>query len=168
MEVNMNPNERGTISLPTLEDANSVQVGLAEMLRLLATNQIDHRTAGLMIYTLQTASVNLRMTSFEPEPTRVVIDSECVERRPLGATAWSAVAGCEYDEMNEDGRTGNGSNEKFVVRIEEGDYCRWPNTPIPENERLLPGESEERRQIRVEKQRRMEAEAQQSQAGSST
>src|SRR5271157_6654303 len=39
MEVNMNPNERGTISLPTLEDANSVQVGLAEMLRLLATNQ---------------------------------------------------------------------------------------------------------------------------------
>jgi len=55
-----------------------------------------------------------------------------------------------------------------MVRFEEGDYCCWPNTPVPENERLLPGESEERRQIRVEKQRRMEAEAQQSQAGSST
>jgi hypothetical protein len=35
------------------------------MLRLLATNQIEHRTAALMLYALQTASANLRMTSFE-------------------------------------------------------------------------------------------------------
>jgi hypothetical protein len=65
MDVNMNFHEPGTISLPSLEDANSVQVGLAEMLRLLATNQIEHRTAALMLYALQTASANLRMTSFE-------------------------------------------------------------------------------------------------------
>ncbi|MGD0791005.1 MAG: hypothetical protein ABR920_04470 [Terriglobales bacterium] len=98
----MNLNVRGTISLPTLEDANSVQVGLAEMLRLLATNQIDHRTAALMLYALQTASVNVKRTSFEPEPTRVVIDRECVERRPIGATAWSTVAGREYDDLTEE------------------------------------------------------------------
>jgi len=98
------------------------------------------------------------MTSFEPEPTRVVIDRECVERRPIGATAWSAVAGCEYDEM-EDSRTGNGSNEKFVVPVEEGDYCRWPNTPVPENERLLPGESHEGRYIRLQKQKGLEPDA---------
>jgi len=101
MDVNMNYNVRGTITLPTLEDANSVQVGLAEMLRLLATNQIDHRTAALMLYALQTASVNVKHTSFEPEPTRVVIDRECVERRPIGASAWSAVAGREYDDLTE-------------------------------------------------------------------
>jgi hypothetical protein len=168
MEVNLNVHElnvheHGTITLPTLEDANSIQIGLAEMLRLLATQQIDHKAAALMLYALQTASANLRMTSFEPEPTMVVIDPESVERRPIGATAWSAVAGCEYDEM-EDGRTGNGSNEKFVVRVEEGEYCPWPNTPVPENERLLPGESQEHREIRVEKQRRMEAEGNRSQA----
>ncbi len=101
MDVNMNYNVRGTITLPTLEDANSVQVALAEMLRLLATNQIDHRTAALMLYTLQTASANVKHTSFEPEPTRVVIDRECVERRPIGASAWSAVAGREYDDLTE-------------------------------------------------------------------
>jgi hypothetical protein len=52
----MNFHERGTITLPTLEDANSIQVGLAEVMRLLVTNQIDHRTAALMLYALQTAS----------------------------------------------------------------------------------------------------------------
>jgi len=37
-EINMNFNVRGTITLPTLEDANSIQVGLAEVMRLLVTN----------------------------------------------------------------------------------------------------------------------------------
>ncbi len=48
---------------------------------------------------MQTASANLKRTSFEPDPTTVVIDRECVERRPLGATAWSKVEGREYDEV---------------------------------------------------------------------
>jgi hypothetical protein len=100
-EVNLNSKAKqsATLTLPTLEDANSIQTGLAEMLRLLATQQIDHKTAALMLYALQTASANLRMTSFEPEPTRVVIDQECVEQRPIGATAWSTVEGCEYDDV---------------------------------------------------------------------
>ena len=101
-EINMNFNVRGTITLPTLEDANSIQVGLAEVMRLLVTNQIDHRTAALLLHALRTASVNIRHASFEPEPTLVVIDSECVERRPLGATAWSRVEGREYDEVKTD------------------------------------------------------------------
>ena len=156
--------ERWNATLALPEDANSIQMGLGEVIRLMLTRQVDHRTAALTLYALQTASANLKHTSFEPQPTMVVIDRESVERRPIGATAWSAVAGCEYDEVNEDGRTGNGSNEKVMVRFEEGDYCCWPNTPVPENERLLPGESQEQREIRVEKQRRMEAEAKRSQA----
>src|SRR5229473_2018264 len=101
-DINMNFHERGTITLPTLEDANSIQEGLAEVMRLLVTNQIDHRTAALLLHALRTASVNIRHASFEPEPTLVVIDSECVERRPLGATAWSKVEGREYDEVESD------------------------------------------------------------------
>ncbi len=99
MDINMNVNVRGTITLPTLEDANSIQVGLAEVMRLLVTNQIDHRTASLLLRALRAASANLKHTSLEPEPTHVVIDQECVERRPLGATAWSTVEGREYDEL---------------------------------------------------------------------
>jgi hypothetical protein len=103
LEINMNlpaPAEPGTITLPTLEDANSIQVGLAEVMRLVVTSQIDHRTAALLLHALRTASINLKHTSFEPEQsTHVVIDPESVERRPLGATAWSRVDGCEYDAI---------------------------------------------------------------------
>jgi hypothetical protein len=109
MEVNLNLEAKidkpGTLTMPTLEDANSVQVALAEMLRLLATGQIEHRAAGLMLYALQTASANLRMTSFEPRPTTVVIDRECVEQRPIGASAWSTFEGREYDDLLETGAT---------------------------------------------------------------
>ena len=99
MSVLLKEREHWIAGLPTLEDANSVQVGLAEVMRLLVTQEIDHKTGALLLYAMQTASANLKRTSFEPEPTRVVIDRECVERRPLGATAWSAVAGREYDEV---------------------------------------------------------------------
>ena len=159
MEVNPNVQEHGTITLPTLEDANSIQVGLAEMLRLLATSQIDHRKAALMLYALQTASANLRMTSFEPQPTMVVIDRESVERRPIGASAWSAVAGREYDDLAEDDQI-----EADLTRAKDKEKTEfdesWRTKPeVPENERLLPGESQEGRYIRLQKQKGLEPDA---------
>ena len=155
--------ELETAMLPTLEDANSIQLALAAVIRQLAGHEIDHRTAALTLYALQTASANLRMTSFEPEPTRVMIDPEAAARRPLGASAWSKVEGREYDDLMEDVRTGNGWKENSVDQFDKGEYCPWPNTPLRENERLLPGESLRDRDIRVEKQRRLEAEAKRSQ-----
>jgi hypothetical protein len=101
MDVNMNVQEKGTITLPTLEDANSIQVGLAEVMRLLVSNQIEHRTAALLLRALRTAALNRKHTSFEPDPTLVVIDRESVEHRPLGATAWSAAPDREYDDVAE-------------------------------------------------------------------
>jgi hypothetical protein len=136
--------------LPILEDANSIQVGLAEVMFHLVTQEIDHRTAALMLYALQTASANLRMTSFEPEPTRVVIDQECVERRPLGASAWSKVEGREYDDLTEDAqdKESNEGKRSWTAGLQE----------TPENERLLPGESQRDRYIRVQKQKGVETE----------
>jgi hypothetical protein len=101
MSVILKEREHWIAGLPTLEDANSIQVGLAEVMRLLVTKEIDSKTGALLLYAMQTASANMKRTSFEPEPTLVVIDRECVERRPLGATAWSTVARREYDEVEE-------------------------------------------------------------------
>jgi hypothetical protein len=111
-------------------------------LRLLATNQIDYRPAALMLYALQTASTNLRMTSFEPEPTQVVIDQECVERRPIGATAWSRIEGREYDELTDD-ELMNGDADT-PVKSYAPPWCKSdrPELDLPEDERLLPGESQ--------------------------
>ncbi len=155
--------ERWNVTLALPEDADSIQMGLGEVIRLILTNRINHQTAALLVYTLQTASVNLRYTSLQPEPTRVVIDREAAARRPLGTSAWSKVEGREYDDLMEDVRTGNGWKENSVDQFDKGEYCPWPNTPLRENERLLPGESQQQRQIRVEKQRRLEAEAKRSQ-----
>ncbi len=102
-EINMKFSEHGIIKLPTLEDANSIQLGLAEVMRLLVTNQIDHRTASLLLRALRTAAANVKFTSLEPnQPTHIVIDPKCVENRPLGATAWSTTAGREYDLVEKD------------------------------------------------------------------
>jgi hypothetical protein len=96
-EINLKSTEPGIVKLPTLEDANSIQLGLAEVMRLLVTNQIEHRTASLLLRALRTAAANVKFTSLEPKPTHVVIDPYSVENRPLGATAWSTLEGQEYD-----------------------------------------------------------------------
>jgi hypothetical protein len=102
LQINSNlQQQRWKVKLPLLEDANSIQMGLVQVMRLLVTQQIDHRTAALMLYALQTASANLKHTLFEPEPTRVVIDRKSVNRRPLGVSAWSTVEGVEYDDLAE-------------------------------------------------------------------
>jgi hypothetical protein len=100
MSVILKKRESWIAGLPTLEDANSIQTGLAEVMRLLVTQEVDHKTGALLLYAMQTASTNLKMTSFEPPPTRIVIDRECVEQRPIGASAWSAVLGREYDDVS--------------------------------------------------------------------
>ena len=87
----------------TLEDANSIQVSLANVMERLVMQEIDHKTAALLLYALQTASMNLKRTSREPElPTQVVIDRESVANRPIGASAWSRVEGREYDDLSGD------------------------------------------------------------------
>jgi len=96
-QINMRFTEHGIINLPTLEDANSIQLGLGEVMRLLVTHQIDHKIASLLLRALRTAATNVKFLSLEPPPTQIVIDPKCVENRPLGATAWSTVEGQEYD-----------------------------------------------------------------------
>jgi hypothetical protein len=157
MSVLRKKREDWIAGLPTMEDANSVQVGLAEVMRLLVTKEVDLKTGALLLYAMQTGSANLKRTCFEPEPRRVVIDRECVGRRPIGATAWSRVEGREYDELIEDELTNDPLTQ---LENQVGDAKRqnelsvYRNQPEqPENERLLPGETQRDRYIRVRKQK---------------
>jgi hypothetical protein len=76
-------------SMGLLEDANSVQVALMQVLYLLGCGQIEHKEAGLMLYGLQIASSNLKNTKFEPEkPTDVVIDRKTVDRTCIAGPQW--------------------------------------------------------------------------------
>jgi len=78
------------IELPVLEDANSIQVALMQVMRLILSRQLDHKTGGLLLYGLQTASSNLRHVDFEPRrKTNIVIDPRTVSENSLDDEAWS-------------------------------------------------------------------------------
>ena len=86
--------------VPLLEDANSVQMALMQVMQLLATGQMEHKTAALMLYALQTASCNLRNTDFEVHRvTDVVIDRNTVNATCIGGSQWEEE---DFDEEEDE------------------------------------------------------------------
>jgi hypothetical protein len=74
---------------PLLEDANSIQVALMKTVQMLGSGRLDAKTAGLMLYALQSASGNLRHIRFEPEKsTDVVVDEDTVDLTHIGGPQW--------------------------------------------------------------------------------
>jgi len=112
--------------LPMLEDANSIQVALMQVMRLILSGQIDAKNAGLLLYALQTASTNLARTNFEPTiKTRVVIDPRTVDQTPLGEDPWCREDYEEEDEYEEP--DDQKENEEVVVADEDS-----PEEEIPQ------------------------------------
>jgi hypothetical protein len=118
-------------AFPLLEDANSVQVALMKVIQALGSGRVDHKTAGLILYALQTASVNLRNVNFEVRnATDVVIDRDTVNATSIGGPQWfeedfeDAVEDEDEDEVaaeadGDDGGHGNaetGRSETPEVR----------------------------------------------------
>jgi hypothetical protein len=111
--------------VPLLEDANSVQMALMQVMQLLGTGQMEHKTAALMLYALQTASCNLRNTEFEAEDaTEVVIDRGDVHRTCMGGPQWfeedfdgegDEVEGEEVDAEGEEEEEGIAAQEEVVA-----------------------------------------------------
>src|SRR5256884_7191046 len=75
--------------LPVLEDADSIQITLGQILRMIVCRQVDTKSAGLLLYGLQIASANLRRTRFEPYHKDVTVDLFRVPERIIGDEAWS-------------------------------------------------------------------------------
>ena len=77
-----------TFMLPVLEDANSIQMSIMQIMRLILTGQLEHKTASLLLYALQTASSNLRSTNFAPQMHDVILDMREAAITPLNYRAW--------------------------------------------------------------------------------
>jgi len=149
-----------------LEDANAVQVALMKVIQMLGSGRMDHKTAGLILYALQTASVNLRNAEFEvDEVTDVVIDRDTVDATSINGPQWfeEDFAGevedddeVEYDADGEDTRGGvqvqaeSGAkkaarSEVKQVNIEEarvkvkGVIRDWLLETVGENAEVRPG-----------------------------
>ncbi len=81
--------------LPLLEDANAIQLAIGDTLNALLAGQIDHKTAGLVLYGLQTAAGNIRHTDFVvTEYDRRVdeyVEEELIEENPPAEPVASAT-----------------------------------------------------------------------------
>jgi len=114
LNANQARRSRYSLDLPILEDANSIQVALMQGMRLLLTNQVDHRTAALLFYALQTASSNLSRTTFEPRPQQVVIDPSSIADTSLGDDAWYK------EEFTEEPRASARGRVEETIEVPEG------------------------------------------------
>jgi hypothetical protein len=105
IRLNLDRRRRGTATffLPVLEDANSIQMSLMQIMRLLLTGQIEHKTASLLLYALQTASTNLRQTNFKPFVHEVILDPRDAAASPLDEThIWEDEDFQEEEEEEEE------------------------------------------------------------------
>jgi hypothetical protein len=117
--------------LPLLEDANSVQVALMKTIQMLGSGRMDHRTAGLMLYALQTASINLRNAEFEAfQATDVVIDRDDVHRTSLGGPQWFEEDFPDEDEQ-EDDEVENEANDEAAVAAAPAPAAAAKKAPAP-------------------------------------
>ena len=115
------------VTLPVLEDANAIQVSLMQIMRLILTGQIDGKTAGLLLYALQTASSNLPRTRFEPYPHDVILDVKAVGQTPLGSYIWEDE---DFADDEEEEAEDESAREGFIPRTpaearNQAELDRW-------------------------------------------
>src|ERR1700675_4087512 len=100
IQLNAQPASPLSFTMPVLEDADSVQVALMQVMRLILAGQLDPKIAGLLLYALQTASLNLRHTRLEPyHHETVVIDPRALADNGVGDDAWCKE---EFEEEEEE------------------------------------------------------------------
>jgi len=107
------------IELPVLEDAESIQVSLSQIMRLIISGQIDSKTAGLLLYALQTASANLARTRFQPDRHEVILDPRQVGETALGARAWRDSDFDEEDEEDEPYNDADAARHRGIMKAAE-------------------------------------------------
>jgi len=119
IQLNAQPASPLRFTMPVLEDADSVQVALMQVMRLILSGQLDPKIAGLLLYVLQTASLNLRQMKLEPyHRESVVIDPGSVADNNLGDDAWCKA---EFEEDEEDEEDDSEEEEKEGGEEDEGE-----------------------------------------------
>jgi len=124
--LNVQPAAPLSFTMPVLEDADSVQVALMQVMRLLLAGQLDPKVAGLTLYALQTAALNLRQMKLEPfRRESVVIDPRSIADNGVGDDAWCAEE-FEEEEEEEENDGDEEHDEACEVGNEEDDSVESP------------------------------------------
>ncbi len=70
------------LELPALEDANAIQMAIMRVQKALIDDEISEKKAGLLLYSLQMASSNLKNTTFTDSKKQVVTEMVESPRTP--------------------------------------------------------------------------------------
>jgi len=112
------------LSFPVLEDHESIQMTIMQVMRMLTAGHLDTKTAGLLLYGLQIASYNLRYARFEPAVREnVVIDLNDVKDTPLEADQWSEE---DEEEVGEERDEEEASDEAEPLSVKTGSAQATP------------------------------------------
>ena len=68
IDLSQGEHQAAPFSIPVPEDRSAVQLAIGEVLNRLAANELDPRRAGLLLYGLQIASLNLPQTRHATQP----------------------------------------------------------------------------------------------------
>jgi chemotaxis protein histidine kinase CheA len=112
-----------------------------QVMRLLVSQQIDHKTASLLLYALQTASTNLRLTNFKPFIHEVILDPRDVANTPLDSHIWDDED--FEDEADEEEET---DADRAIAALEatrkkkeeEAKWMKWAEAQYPKPQPTTP------------------------------
>jgi hypothetical protein len=94
--------ENAPLDLPPVEDTESIQLALIDVLQALAANQLDTKRAGLLLYGLQVASANAQKMHLSIGAVRSVTYTD--EGAPLAPQDYGYdIEDYEDDEDEEEG-----------------------------------------------------------------
>jgi hypothetical protein len=99
------------LQLPALEDANGIQMAIMRVQKALIDDEITEKKAGLLLYSLQMASSNLKHTTFTSKDKSDVV-TEMRESPISPGTPTSRVVGKSLPLINADN-----SDENHLPRI---------------------------------------------------
>lgn len=126
--------------MPVLEDYESIQIAIMQVLRKLTTGHLDRKTAGLLLYGLQIASSNLRFAQFEPTIREtVVIDPMTTHMTPLDADQWSED---DDEDEEEDAEEEDAGDENEIDGEDETEADDNPDDELGDDAELEEQEEE--------------------------
>ena len=121
------------LELSALEDANGIQMAIMRVQKALIDDEISEKKAGLLLYSLQMASSNLKNTTFTDSKKEVV--TEMVESPTASGTgaATSRVIGKSLPLMNADRKAAVSSQRSALSK---GKGREQPRAAVPHEHRV--------------------------------
>jgi len=111
--------------LPLLEDANSIQMALMQIMQMMIAGRMDRKMAGTLLYSLQIASSNLARVNFNPWVQDVVMHPNQLGRTPLQGHVWNESYKGEREDEGEEDFEGGGAEGALEPRVSEGPNEVW-------------------------------------------